>query len=110
VDAKGAMRFRFSPKDAKVYGYTIHSNVTALDGHTGALTSVPPPPDAAMRPSPRLPNWWTDDPAPAAAEGEALGARTVSRWREAFLSDFAARMLRCQSPAAKEPNPPRPPQ
>jgi hypothetical protein len=45
------------------------------------------------------PNWWIDDPAPAVAEGVHPGAKTVSQWREDFLRDFAARMLRCQSPA-----------
>lgn len=98
VDADGAMRFRFSPKDAKTYRYTIRSNVPALDGKTGELTSSLPAPDAAQRPSPRLPNWWTDDPSPEFAEGPHIGARTVSRWREEFLRDFAARMDRCKSP------------
>ncbi len=99
VDAVGAMRFRFSPKDAKTYRYTIRSNVPALDGRTGALTSSRPTPGAAERPSPRLPNWWTDDPSPDAAEGPHIGARTVSQWREDFLRDFAARLDRCKSPA-----------
>jgi hypothetical protein len=99
VDAAGAIRFRFSPKDAKTYRYTIRSNVPALDGKAGALTSLRPAPDAAQRPSLRLPNWWTDDPSPKVAEGPHIGARTVSRWREDFLRDFAARMDRCQAPA-----------
>ncbi len=98
VDADGVTRFRFSPKDAKTYSYTIRSNVPALDGKAGALTALRPAPDAAQRPSPRLPNWWTDDPSPQVAEGPHIGARTVSRWREDFLRDFAARMDRCQSP------------
>ncbi len=99
VDADGAMRFRFAPKEVKVYSYTIRSNVPFLDGQAGALTALRPPPYAAQQPSPRLPHWWTDDPAPEAAEGPHLGARTVSRWREDFLRDFAARLDRCQSPA-----------
>jgi len=94
----GVMRFRFSPKDAKKYSYAIRSNVPALDGRTGEFTSFRPAPDAAQRPSSRLPNWWTDDPSPEIAEGPHLGAKTVSRWREEFLRDFAARMDRCRSP------------
>jgi hypothetical protein len=47
------------------------------------------------------PNWWTDDSNPAAAEGMTQGAKTVSRWREEFLRDFAERMKRCQSPARR---------
>jgi hypothetical protein len=98
VDANGVMRFRFAPKDAKTYTYTVRSNVPTLDGKTGALTSVRPAPNAAEHPSPRLPHWWTDDPAPPFAEGPHIGAKTVSQWREAFLRDFAARLDHCQLP------------
>lgn len=94
--ADGAMRFRFSPKDAKTYCYVIRSTVPSLDGKTVRFTSVRPAPDAAQRPSSRLPNWWTDDPSPQAAEGPHIGAKTVSRWREEFLRDSAARMDRCK--------------
>jgi hypothetical protein len=101
VDADGAMRFRFSPKDAKTYRYTIRSNVPSLDGLAGELTATRPEPDAAKRPSARLPNWWTDDPSSEAAEGPHIGAKTVSRWRQDYLRDFAARMDRCLSPATR---------
>lgn len=96
VDANDAMRFRFSPKDAKTYSYTIRSNMATLDGKTGELTSVRPAPDAAEHPSSRLPYWWTDDPSPQVAEGPHIGVKTVSRWREDFLRDFAVRMDRCR--------------
>lgn len=111
VDGRGAIRFRFSPKEAKPYRYTIRGNLPALDGKTGALTSVPPPSDAASRPSALRPNWWTDDPSPARAVGPRLGALTISRWREDFLMDFAARLRRSQSPApaARAAPPPGPP-
>jgi hypothetical protein len=88
------IRFRFSPKDAKTYRFAIESNVPALDGKTGGVTSFKPPPDVAKHPSVRHPNWWTDDPALEFAEGPHLGAKTVSRWREEFLRDFAERMAR----------------
>jgi len=97
VGEDNAMHFRFSPKDAKMYNYTVRSNVPALDGKTGEFTSFRPAPDAAQRPSSRLTNWWTDDPSPEMAEGPHIGARTVSRWREDFLRDFAKRMDRCKS-------------
>jgi hypothetical protein len=44
------------------------------------------------------PNWWIDNPDPAAAEGVHPGAKSVSQWRVDFLRDFAARMLRCKTP------------
>jgi hypothetical protein len=99
VDAQtGVLRFRFSPKSAKTWRFTIHSDVAGLDGRTGGLTSYPAPADAAQRPWARTPNWWTDNPAPELAEGSQQGAKTVSRWREEFLRDFAARMARCAAP------------
>lgn len=97
---KGSVRFRFSPKAAKTYSYTIRSNVPTLDGQTGELTSFIPPPEVALRPSPRLSNWWTDDPSLEVAEGPHIGAKTVNRWREDFLCDFAERVRRCESPAS----------
>jgi Cellulose-binding Sde182, nucleoside hydrolase-like domain len=75
LDAKGAMRFRFSPKDAKVYGYTIRANILALDGKTGALTSVRPPPDAVLRPSPLFAELVD-------RRSSAGGGRGVARWRQ----------------------------
>ena len=91
----GTLRFRFCPRDAKVYSFTIRGNVPALDGKTGGITAVAPTVDPARQASAKYPNWWTDDPDPALAEGPHAGAKTVSQWREDFLRDFAERMLRC---------------
>jgi hypothetical protein len=101
VDEQGALRFRSSPKDAKAWTYVLRSDVPGLDGRTGAFTSFRPAPEQVTRPSSRTPNWWTDDPAAAVAEGPHIGAKTVSQWREAFLRDFAARMDRCRAPAGR---------
>jgi hypothetical protein len=103
VDGAGAVRFRFCPKDAKTYRYTIRSNAPALDGRTGEITAVMPAPDAALTPDPVRPHWWTDDPSPAVAEGVHQGARTVSQWREDFLRDFARRLERCRAAAPFAP-------
>jgi Cellulose-binding Sde182, nucleoside hydrolase-like domain len=96
----GMMRFRFCPKAAKAYSFTIRSNVPTLNGIKGGITSFVPPPKVARRPASSLPNWWTDDLSLDVAEGSHSGAKTVSRWREDFLGDFAQRMLRCHSPAS----------
>ncbi len=93
------LRFRFSPRDAKVWPYVIQSSVPALDGAAGRFTAVLPPRDRISRPSSVHPRWWVDDQDPAAAEGVHAGAKSVSRWREAFLRDFAARLLRGTAPA-----------
>lgn len=91
----GDWRFLFSPKSVKQWTYRVVSTHPALDGQTGAFTSVFP--SNNPQPSPAFPNWWTDNPGPALREGLEQGAKTISRHREAFLRDFAARLLRCQS-------------
>ncbi len=40
------------------------------------------------------PHYWTDDPAPANAQGEFPGAKTVNRWRRDYLQDWRERMQR----------------
>jgi Cellulose-binding Sde182, nucleoside hydrolase-like domain len=93
------LRFRFSPRDAKVWPYVIRSDVPGLDGQSGQFTAAAAPAERATRPSRLHPHWWIDDPDPAAAEGIHAGAKHVNRWREAFLRDFADRLNRCTRPA-----------
>ncbi|MET0264799.1 MAG: DUF1593 domain-containing protein [Duganella sp.] len=100
VNADGSWHFLFSPKEAKRWSYEIRSNHPGLDGQRGAFTSVMPSPELAQQPSPRYPNWWTDDPAPQYSEGQHHGAQTISRWRRDFLSDFAQRLRRTQVAAS----------
>lgn len=90
------MRFRCSPKEAKRYDYRIESPDPAMAA-TGGFTALSLS-SARATPDPRWPNWWTDDPAPALAEGPHAGARTVNRWRHQFLGEFAERMGRCAAP------------
>lgn len=101
VNEGKVLRFRFSPRDAKVWSYVIQSDFAGLNGKTGKVTAVPPPLERTSKPSTVHPNWWIDDPAPAVAEGVHPGAKTVNQWREDFLRDFAGRMQRCKAPADK---------
>lgn len=102
VPSDGTMRFRFSPKSARVFHFSIRSNVPALNKMNGSITAYTPKPDIALQPSSRFPNWWTDNPAPEFAENShlgahmVLGAKTVNQWREDYLRDFAQRMDRCR--------------
>jgi hypothetical protein len=90
----GVVRFRFSPRDAKVWPYIVLSSLPSLDGRRGEFTATMPSLERTRRRSTRHPNWWTDQPDPVEAEGVHAGARTVSRWREQFLGDFARRLRR----------------
>jgi Protein of unknown function (DUF1593) len=99
------LRFRFSPRDAKLWPYVIRSDMSGLDGQSGQFTAVPPPAARTSRASSAHPHWWVDDPDPTAAEGIHSGAKSVNRWREDFLRDFAARMRRCHAPAPSRQEP-----
>jgi hypothetical protein len=101
-DGQGNLRFRFCPRDPTVFSYEIRSNAPALDGRKGQITSYLPSTSFALHPSPRFPNWWTDDPSPAMAEGIHHGAKSISQWREDYLRDFAERMERCARPASSQ--------
>ncbi len=90
------LRFRFSPRDVKVWRYTIKSDAAELDGQSGAINAIPPPHSRTSVRSAIHPHWWIDDPDPATAEGVHPGAKSINRWREQFLRDFAERMDRCR--------------
>jgi hypothetical protein len=92
------LRFRFSPRDAKVWKYAIESSFSAMNGQSGSFTAAPPALSKTKALSATHPHWWIDDPDPAAAEGVYPGAKSVNRWRVDFLRDFAVRMDRCQTP------------
>lgn len=90
--------FLFSPRDAKIFNYKIISNIPEIDGQTGRITSYPTQENKKLKPSSDIPNWWTDDPSPEVSERNHIGAKTVNKWREEFLLDFAIRIRRCKEP------------
>ncbi|WP_229840613.1 DUF1593 domain-containing protein [Streptomyces brasiliensis] len=100
VNEGRVLRFRFSPRDPKVWPYVIQSDHPDLDGLSGAITATPPSAERAGTPSTMHPYWWTDDQDPAFAESPWVGAKHVSRWRLEYLSEFATRMDRCKVPAS----------
>ena len=96
------LRFRFSPRDAKVWPYVIRSDFRRRS--TASRARSPPcrrRPSEPAAPSAVHPNWWIDDPDPAAAEGVHPGAKSVSRWREAI----SARLRRPHDRAARPRRP-----
>ncbi|MDC7232757.1 MAG: DUF1593 domain-containing protein [Spirochaetales bacterium] len=91
----GRILFRFCPKSAKVFNFEVRSTHPELNELQGAISVLLPEPERMLEPDPSLPNWWTDDPRLENAEGEHHGAKTVSKWRQDFLFDFASRINRC---------------
>jgi hypothetical protein len=96
ADETGAWHFMYCPKEPGRWDYTVRSTDSNLAGRAGSFTATLPEPTQTA--SARYANWWTDDPDPALAEGIYQGAKTVSRWREDYLRDFANCMDRCQVP------------
>lgn len=88
-------RFLFSPKNPSVYPYRITSNISTIHNLEGSITAYRPPASKKSKPSSLYPNWWTDDPSSKYLEEGHIGAKTVNRWRDDFLKDFAKRMYRC---------------
>jgi len=97
VNEGTVLRFRFSPRDAKVWSYVIDSDFAEIDGQSGKFMAVPPAIERTTKPSLAHSNWWIDDPDPSAADGVHPGTKSVSRWRKDLLSDFAKRMDRCKT-------------
>jgi hypothetical protein len=86
-------RVRFAPKTAGRWSYRMKSAIAAFDGQIGEFTSINPKSSVRTEgATPRLTRWWTDNLDPALSEGAHQGARTVSRWREEFLRDWAKRL------------------
>ena len=93
----GTVRFRFSPKAAGSYILKIKSDIPEINGLSGSITAYTPLPDAAEHPTSIHPNWWTDNPSQELKEKGHIGVRTISRWREDYLVDFATRLDRIVS-------------
>jgi hypothetical protein len=100
ADAEGVWHFVFCPKAPMKVDYTIRSSDANLDGNKGAFLAKAS--KAGQPVSEHYPHWWTDDPDPAFAEKQLQGAKTVNRWREEYLRDFAKRMERCAAPKSKD--------
>ena len=88
----GVYVVRYSSKKPEVGNYLLHSAIKELDGQKGAYVStVPWPGKPNKNDYPLGKNWYSDLPNPALFLGEQQGARTISKYREAYLSDWAKR-------------------
>ena len=88
----GLYGVRYSSKKPEICTYLTASSIPELDGQTGQFVSIAPWPgkpgsnDYALGAT-----WYSDRPEPELFLGGQQGARTVSKYREEFLLDWANR-------------------
>ncbi len=88
----GIYKVRFVPKRIGEWKYIVNCQAKDLDGQTGEFVSNNPWPGAEHPDNVALNNWWSDRTEPDLYIDQYQGARTVSRWRSDFLSDWAGRL------------------
>ncbi len=88
----GIFALRYIPKKAEILTYKFSSEIPQLNGKTGTLVV------SNRWPGKRNPrdyvlgkNWFTDKQDSSLYFGKIQGGRTVSKWREAILADWAKR-------------------
>lgn len=89
---EGIYGVRYSSKKPEICTYVTSSDIPEIDGQTGQFVSITPWPG---KPAPDDyilgDSWFSDRPEPDLFLGEQQGARTISRYREEFLMDWAYR-------------------
>jgi hypothetical protein len=88
----GIYTIRYAPKKPEIGYYTTKSDIKALDGQTGQYVSVSPWPGKPSVNDYKLgKNWYSDKLEYELFMGNEQGAKTISKYREAFLMDWAKR-------------------
>ncbi len=83
---------KYSSKKPETSSYIIHSKIKELDGQKGEYTSTAPWPSKPNKDDYQLgKNWYGDLPNPELFLADQQGARTISKHRQAYLSDWAKR-------------------
>ena len=89
----GIYAFRFVPKETGDFAFVIRSRIAGLDGLTGTVRVTEETKKA--RSEGPLTSWYSDRLEPELSEGPHKGAKTVSKWRKAYLDSFRDRLERC---------------
>lgn len=88
----GIYAVRYSSKKPETGSYTIISDIPELNGQSGQYTSTIPWPGKPNSDDYILgENWYSDVVDPDLFIDEQQGAKTISKYREAFLMDWAKR-------------------
>jgi len=88
---KGVYKVRFVPKRTGNWKYVINCTSKKLHGQAGEFVSANPWPGRENPENIKMNNWWSDRTDKDLYLGQYQGARTVSKWREEFLNDWAKR-------------------
>jgi hypothetical protein len=91
-EGNGVYKVRFVPKDPGSWKYVINCSNKQLHGLKGEFTSSNPWPAQPHPHNITLNKWWTDKQDESLYLGVYQGAGTISKWREAYLSDWADRL------------------
>ncbi|MEP4533752.1 MAG: nucleoside hydrolase-like domain-containing protein [Cyclobacteriaceae bacterium] len=88
----GQYGVRYSPKRPETGSYETFSRIQELNAQTGQYVSITPWPGKQSIDDYKLgTNWYGDRPDSDLFLGDQQGAKTVSRFREEFLMDWADR-------------------
>lgn len=82
----------FVPKESGTWKYVINGTSKKLKGQSGEFVSADPWPGPQSPEDVRLESWWSDKVDNRLFLNHYQGAKTVSKWREAYLSDWATRL------------------
>lgn len=88
---KGKYVVRYAPKAPATLKYEIRSDIEALNGLQGVIVVGDEWGGDTVAGYPLGDNWYTDRRERDLYEGQWQGSRTVSKWREEVLTDWAVR-------------------
>ena len=92
------LRFRFSPRDAKVWSYAIAATSPASTGSRAGSRPCRRRSSARADRRRRIRTGGPTTPTRRRPRASMPAQGRVNRWRVDFLGDFAARMQRCKAP------------
>jgi len=88
----GVYGVRYSSKQPEICKYVTKSSIPELNGQNGEFVSIIPWPGIPTGNDFQVgPNWYTDRPDTNLFIGIQQGAKTVSKYRSEFLTDWAER-------------------
>ncbi len=91
-EGKGIYKVRFVPKQIGNWKYKVHCpGSEKINGQNGEFVSTNPWPGNENPDNLKLSNWWSDRPDEEFYLSEYQGAKTIAKWREDYLRDWAKR-------------------